>query len=219
MNPNRKAWNDQQQALQKSLARPDDQTIPLFLRHHAMVHAAEMSEAGLWSFADEVLQCLPDETIRCMVGEHSIAWMIWHIARCEDVTMNLLVAGGDQVLSDWSERLKTSVRETGNAMDSATIAEFSAQIDIAALFAYRMAVGQRTRAIVQSLPPADFKHKVDPVRLERVFSEGAIVEVSHGIAEYWGSRTFAGLLLMPATRHNFVHLNEALRARQKLGYK
>lgn len=29
------------------------------------------------------------------------------------------------------------------------------------------------------------------------------------VTDYWSRRTIAGLLLMPATRHNFVHLNEA----------
>ena len=36
------------------------------------------------------------------------------------------------------------------------------------------------------------------------------------IVDYWGGLTIAGLVLMPPTRHNFVHLNEALRIRQKL---
>jgi hypothetical protein len=37
-----------------------------------------------------------------------------------------------------------------------------------------------------------------------------------GIVDYWGSRTIAGLLLMPPTRHNFTHLNEARMLKQKL---
>jgi hypothetical protein len=42
---------------------------------------------------------LPDEAARYISinGEHSIAWMIWHVACCEDITMSLLVAGGLQV--------------------------------------------------------------------------------------------------------------------------
>ena len=32
---------------------------------------------------------------------------------------------------------------------------------------------------------------------------------------YWSKRDIAGLLLMPATRHNIVHLNEALRIKKK----
>jgi len=35
------------------------------------------------------------------------------------------------------------------------------------------------------------------------------------VIDYWSGLTLAGLLLMPPTRHNFIHLNEALRLKQK----
>jgi hypothetical protein len=38
---------------------------------------------------------------------------------------------------------------------------------------------------------------------------GAIDEQARFVTDYWSRRTIAGLLLLPATRHNFVHLNEA----------
>jgi hypothetical protein len=34
--------------------------------------------------------------------------------------------------------------------------------------------------------------------------------------DLWSRRTIAGLLLMPPTRHNFLHLNDALRIKQGL---
>ena len=46
-------------------------------------------------------------------------------------------------------------------------------------------------------------------------AEGAVLEVASDLIDYWAKRTIAGLLLMPATRHNLVHLNEALRLKQK----
>jgi hypothetical protein len=45
--------------------------------------------------------------------------------------------------------------------------------------------------------------------------EGAVVEAARGLLDYWGKRNIAGLLLMPATRHNLVHLNEALQLKQR----
>ena len=41
--------------------------------------------------------------------------------------------------------------------------------------------------------------------------EGAVVEEARWLTDYWGKKTFSGLLLMPATRHNLVHLNESMR--------
>ena len=74
----------------------------------------------------------------------------------------------------------------------------------------------RLSEIVQNLQPGEIKNKVDPVRLAGLAAEGAVAPAAHEIIEYWGGLTIAGLLLMPPTRHSFIHLNEALRVRQKL---
>jgi hypothetical protein len=45
--------------------------------------------------------------------------------------------------------------------------------------------------------------------------EEAVVEAARGVVDYWGRLNIAGLLLMPPTRHCFVHLNESLRLKQR----
>jgi hypothetical protein len=84
-----------------------------------------------------------------------------------------------------------------------------------ALWAYRMAVGRRTREIVLQLQPEDFKQKVDPERIQHIWDQKAMLENAEGIVTYWSRRTIAELLLMPPTRHNAVHLNEARRVKQR----
>ncbi|HLO16716.1 MAG TPA: hypothetical protein VK206_17915, partial [Anaerolineales bacterium] len=74
----------------------------------------------------------------------------------------------------------------------------------------------RTRAIVRQLKPEELNQKVTASRLQKVMDEGALLPEALEILNYWSKRTIAGLLLMPPTRHNFLHLNEALRIRQKL---
>jgi hypothetical protein len=217
MDENRKLWNEQQKEMERAFTRPGDfqAAIALCLQQHAMVHAGEMSGSGLWSFDDELWQGLSEEAARYIPpkGKHSIAWMMWHNARCEDITMNLLVANHPQVLHSggWMERMRISICDTGNAMTVDEIAAFSTSVDVSAIRAYRTAVGQRTREIIQHLPPGSFKRKVDPERIRQVWSEGAVVEGARFLTDYWGSRTIAGLLKMPPTRHNMVHLNEAMR--------
>jgi len=99
MDPNRKHWNEGQEQLQNALRRTGDHqlAIRLFLDQHAMVHSNAMSESGLWSFEDEIWHVVSEAVARRipLKGEHSIIWIFWHIARIEDVTMNLLVAGSD----------------------------------------------------------------------------------------------------------------------------
>ncbi len=222
MNPQRKFWNQQQKTLRHALLRSDNQqqALDLFLSQHVMVHSAVMAQSGeAWSFEDEIWQDLSEEAIRCIPrnGNHSIAWIIWHIARIEDVTMNLLVADTPQILhqDNWFERMQITVRDTGNTMNDDGVVNLSAAIAIESLQAYRMAVGRRTREIVQQLRPEDFTQNVAPARLQRVRDEGAVLAAAEGVIEYWGKRNIAGLLLMPATRHNFLHLNEARRVKQK----
>jgi hypothetical protein len=222
MDPNRKSWNERQQALRQALARPEEHTgaIALFLTQHAMVHTAGMSQAGLWSFEDEACQGLSAEELRRIPSgqEHSIAWLLWHITRIEDVTLNLLVAGHPQLFwrDAWLPKLNISRADTGNATQLEDITALSVAIDLEALQAYRLAVGRSTREIVQNLPPGQLKNRVDPARLAQVSAEGAVVPAAKEILAYWGGLTISGLLLMPPTRHSFIHLNEALRVRQKM---
>jgi hypothetical protein len=220
MESDRKIWNQQQGVLRQALeATPvEPGALALCLEQHARLHAARMSRAGLWSFEDEIWQGLDETGARRVPpgGEHSIAWVIWHLARIEDVTMNQLVAGQAPVLDreGWLARLCIEINDTGNALDRAGVAALSREVDLETLQAYRLAVGKQTRAIVQQLSPQDLHRKVDPARLEQLRQSGAVGATASGLLDYWGKRDLAGLLLMPATRHNFVHLNEALRLKQ-----
>lgn len=214
-------WNNLQKVLRQLLESSDqfDETIRLFLSQHGALHTAQMAGTGSWSFEDEVLNDLQEEQFRRIPQncEHSVAWTIWHIARIEDTAMNMLVADCPQVLiaEDWFEKLNVEARDTGNMMSAEQVQKLSNTIDVKALRSYRMAVGRRTREIADRLRHEDLSRKVDPARLQKVLDEGAVVKQAQGLIDYWGKRTIAGLLLMPATRHNFVHLNEALKLKKR----
>ena len=222
MDPNRKSWNQQQQVLRKALSQPADhqQAIEWFLVQHAAVHSARMSRSTAWSLADEVFQDVTGDTMRIIPSgcEHSIVWVIWHLARIEDVTMNLLLAGSPQILlrDGWLERMGVRQYDTGNTLDQEGVAKLSATINTKVLMDYRLAVGRRTRQVVKRLQPDELKQKVQASRLQQVKEQGAVTEAANAILEYWGGLTGAGLLLMPPTRHNFIHLNEVLHIKQKI---
>ena len=216
-----KVWNERQQELRLALSRPEMhfRALNLFLAQHAMTHSGEMLGGGQTSFEDEIWDGLADKTAREIPPkfEHSIVWCIWHITRCEDITMNLLVAGNPQVLyrNDWFARMQVPAGDTGNAMDYGDIANFSAQIDIPALRAYRLSVAYQTRMIAQTLQSDTFDRKIENVLLQQLLLEEAVLPSEQWLIDYWGGLTVGGLLLMPPTRHNLVHLNEAARIKQK----
>lgn len=86
---------------------------------------------------------------------------------------------------------------------------------------YRVAVGKKTREIIRSLQPFDLKRKMDPLRLQRILDEGAVLkaEGARWLIDFWGRKNVAGLLLMPATRHLMVHINESIRLKKVLKKK
>jgi len=217
----RKLCLSQQSELRRLLEAPAqfEAGMQLFFKQHAMLHSAKVSETPGWSYEDDILDDMSEAQVRRIPPgcEHSVAWLIWHSARCEDITLNRLVAGSPQVLleQDWLERMQVPNRDTGNAMSADEITRFSAAIDIPALRGYRAAVGRRTRQVVRALQPCDLKQPVSAARLQQALDEGAVLPAAHEISDYWGSRNMVGLLLMPATRHNLVHLNEALTIKQK----
>lgn len=217
----RKLLLKRQSELRKVMERLDDfeMAMAMFFQQHAQTHRASVSNSGLWSFADAVLGGLTSEEIRRIPGKdnHSIAWCLWHIARIEDATMNLLVDGGAQVFNqgDWSRKMGVEVCNTGNGMEDSDIVRLSEAIDTEALLAYRDVVGVRTRQVVAKLTPEQLPEGVRLERVERLLAEGVLLEAGRGLADYWGNRTIAGLLLIPATRHNLSHLNECLKLRKR----
>lgn len=221
LEPLRKSLNAQITSLRELLTSGEHfaESIALFLRVHAQLHSASASNAGEWSFEDALLDDLTEPQFRRVPAneDHSIAWALWHVTRIEDTTMNLLVAGTPEILyeGNWFPRLNVPVRHSGNEMSAEEIAAFSQQVDFAGLRAYRGAVGRRTREVVATLTPADLPKKVDPARLAQVMANGALLEAASGIRDYWGRRTIAGLLLMPASRHILVHFNEILNLKKK----
>jgi hypothetical protein len=218
---NRKICQKQQTELRHMLLSDDQyqDAFQLFFKQHAMLHSASMAQTELFSLEDEVFEDLSADIARRIPGnsENSIIWNIWHIARIEDVAMNMLVAGSTQVFTrgEWQNKMEIDAQDTGNAMPAEQIINLSQNINIPALRAYRVAVGRRTREIVSQLQPGSLKDKVDPARLSRIQQAGAVIPAANGLLEYWSRRNLAGLLLMPATRHNMVHINESLRLKEK----
>lgn len=209
--------NSLQKALRQALEGDMDESLVIerFLALHGILHSVEVAPEAPWSYEDQLLGDLEEGQFRAIPEgeEHSIIWILWHLSRIEDVTMNLLVAGKDQVFESggWLEKINAPFKHTCNGTGIEMTRALSVAVDVSALRAYRHAVGRITREIVKKLTKTEFSRKVDPENLQRVIDEGAVIEAGYGVVEYWGSRDVAGLLLMPPTRHTIVHLNEARR--------
>src|SRR6267378_1022392 len=81
--------------------------------------AAERTFAGL---TDEQMRVRPREDL------NSIAWLVWHIARAEDILVGQVVAGGAQLFDEgWKKRLGVTRPDFGIGMTSPEVSELTRQ--------------------------------------------------------------------------------------------
>lgn len=218
-----KEWNPKQALLKDIILKEDrfEQAVELCLEMHSLVHTSEMSGVDMETFEDQIWKGLGEEGFRAVLpgNQVSIAWNLWHLTRIEDITANILIADDIQVFNSgkWKDKVKSIVEDTGNAMSDHEIIDFSSRICMQELRNYRIETGRKTRQVIKALTPGQMKNKVKPDRVRRVLDEGGVLEHEESIwlLDFWGRKTTAGILLMPITRHQIVHLNDSLSIKEK----
>lgn len=209
--------SEKHKELSAIIRRPDhiEAAKNLFLDIHAGLHLSAVSGVE-HNEVDALTEDLTPEEFAVMptAKDETIAWVLWHIARIEDLTMNVLVARREQIFdARWQERLKAPIVDTGNALTDDEIMVLSHSIDTEELLRYRNQVGIRTREVVRGLNAADMKRKTDPEDIRKILDLGGVTEQEESVwlLDFWGKKDVAGLLLMPPTRHVMMHLNDCCK--------
>lgn len=187
--------------------------LTLFLHQHARTHSPVIAALeGEFSLEESAVRGLTEDQLRMRPhGLNSIAWILWHIARAEDVAVNVIVASRPQIWdqNSWSERLNVARRDVGTGSTADEVASLSASIDIPALRAYRTAVGRATREVAQSLPEAGWDSGLDTGRYRDAVNQGAFGPNAGWLAQFWEGKTAAFFLSWVAAGHNISHLGQA----------
>ena len=193
----------------------------LFLAQHSTVHSAAVG-GNKMSTVERSITGLTDEQMRVRPREdmNSIAWLLWHIARGEDIMVNRGLAGRPQVFDDaWLRRLGITRRDFGIGMTSAEVTELTKAIDLAALREYRDAAGLRTREILGSFKPQDWQGEVAGSNLETAAAEGAFAPArAEMLVKAFTGRPRAMVLSGIALFHCAGHLGEAVTVRGAGGF-
>ena len=199
----------------------------LFLADHSRIHAAatsteaELTAAGGFTMQDDTLKRLDVEHLRATPDDLcSIVWHVWHMTRIEDVTVNTLLRGTAEVIdrSDWLAQLGIEVRHVGTGDTDTEVRGLSEQVDVAALLAYRDAVGRETRAWVSTLDVTTLDSVPDVAA--RVAAAPPIVsERAPWLPRFYTGKSAAFLLTFPITNHGFMHWAEARVTRGRLGFR
>ncbi len=153
-----KEWNLRQKHLQTLLRKKADihEIIAIASLQHQATHVAAMNSSNpeamptaedeLWNALDEeIFRHIPTKSI------YSVAWHLWHSARIEDITVNFFITQMPQIHENYKKALGVPFIDTGNAMDLKHMQQFSAKINMSALYEYRVAVGRRTQEAIQRL--------------------------------------------------------------------
>jgi len=192
-----------------------EQSKNIFLEIHARLHLSKVSDTKS-NEVDFLLSDLSNNEYAIMPTskDETIAWVLWHIARIEDITMGILVANSEQLFDEaWKKTMNVSIIDTGNAQTDDEIMNLSKNINIEELLNYRNKVGNRTREIIKALTPDDMRRKVSSKVLEKILYEGGVTQQEDSIwlLDFWGKKDIAGILLMPPTRHVMLHLNDCCK--------
>ncbi|MFN0090270.1 MAG: DinB family protein [Acidimicrobiales bacterium] len=190
----------------------------LFETQHSHVNSAELGPVPI-SYQDLVLKDLDPAQVRCVPRPNlnSIAWLLWHMARSEDVAVNAVICDADQVLdAAWRRDLRVDRVDIGTGMTADEVAAMSAAVDVDALIAYRLAVARQTRVAMAEFDderlavPAMAASQVEHLRDMGVFGPHA----GH-IPGFWSTKPLIWFLWLP-TGHCYAHLGEAVTVRSEL---
>ncbi len=179
--------------------------VELILERNQVLHTRGF--ISVWDRVTEAqLRARPADSV------NSIAWLVWHMARCEDIGVNRMAADRPQVLESegWRKRLNVPVRVYGTGMSDDEVAEFSTVVDLPALRGYFDAVGRRTAEVLRALTPEDLDVVVDDERQRTVLrDEGVIGANAEWVPQFYSGKTKGWFVAHLAVTHSFGHLGGA----------
>jgi len=216
-----KSWNENQKKLAVFLSNQKTfvKGIALLLEMHSLLHDKKVYNGETQTYYNDLWNGLNDETCKVISKkETSVLWNIWHITRIEDIVSNILIAGEETVFdNETQKKLNIKIKDTGNAMTHSEIETFNKAVNIKELKNYRIKTGKSSRKIIESLKYNDIKRKVNKDQLDIIRQRGAVTDDPRSIwlLDFWGKKNVLGLIMMPVTRHQIVHLNDCFKIKQK----
>ena len=218
-----KEWSEANKAMQALLKRRD--TYPAGLDALFALRASVMET--LLSFRDELTNAdFAAIPFLNADGYHSktVAYSLWHVFRIEDIVAHTLIGGDEQVFfsGGYQACTRSPIITTGNELVKQEIADFSARLDLDALYAYIAEVRESTEALLRSLPYARMTQKIPPERKADLIALRVVSpdEKAAWLIDYWCGKDVRGLIQMPFSRHWIMHTEASLRiiSRLKKGY-
>lgn len=155
-------------------------------------------------------------------GYHSktIAYSIWHVFRIEDIVAHTLISGDEQIFfsGGYKEFIGSPIITTGNELVKQQISDFSKVLNLDELYRYATSVKNSTESLLKSFSFSDLKRKMVDTDKERLKLINVVSEDEKAcwLVDYWCGKDVRGLIGMPFSRHWIMHVEAALRIRNKI---
>lgn len=168
---------------------------------------------------DQVLAEIPRErlTERPVNGGNSVAWLLWHATRCEDLAVNVIIRQGEQVLTSGGFSAQPGLNDDriGTGFGDEQVASFCESVDIDALIAYQQAVRDDTARWLRTLDPNTLDAKPDLAAiLDKLDLFPAAGQWVRDLWEPWPASIFLNWV---AIGHTYMHIGEMQTVKAALG--
>lgn len=221
-----KVFNEKIKYLRKIIYKKQmiEESKNIILELHSIVHSSKTIDEKTKTLEDELLENISEEKIKNATNNkgRTIAYGIWHSTRIEDITANLLINNSEQIFEkeNWQIKINSPIKHTGNSLNKQQIIEFSNALNIEQLKKYRNSVAKQTIKIIKGLKSEDMKRTFQKEQLNKIINQNAVDkdEKALWLIDFWAKKDVAGIILMPLTRHNLVHINESFKAKNKKKY-
>lgn len=148
-----------------------------------------------------------------------IVWLLWHMARVEDMGLSRFVWQKPQLFNeDWQQRMNMDLSHYGTSMSEAEVDAFAAKANPLGVLDYMKAVGERTAEELLLLDLSSLDDVLDePTVLQIVRDEGMASADAQWVTPHYVGKTRGWTLCHFGLTHNFRHFGQIMLGLKAFG--
>lgn len=173
-------------------------------------------------FENSIMNVFTPEQLKERIDDNgnSIAWLMWHLARSEDMVVNLMIRGEPQMLfeGDWNERLGIDADHIGTGLQDDEVGELTKEMNVEAVDEYWKALTKTSFAWLKSIENSDVLDEVPDID-ERLRSAPPIVAggANDAALQFWKGRSSGDLFTGIVIGHGYIHVGQMQEIGGRLG--
>ncbi|VEU80439.1 DinB family protein [Haploplasma axanthum] len=176
----------------------------------------------MWNMYEYVFNTLKEEEYKKKPIKQfkTIAYYLYHLNRIEDITLNTLIKDQEQIFykNNYQERINSKLHTTGNELTLDEVEKFSERLNIKELIKYVKEVFENTNNYIKIVNYLDSRTLITSERKEKLLELGSVSNDSKAfwLVDYWCKKDYQGIMLMPFSKHHFMHLWNSISIIEKL---